>query len=366
MIKLIRQLSICFLGIALCYGCIKSAPLSPEADIETFTIDSNYLDVNKITIDQINRTILLYIKGDSVNRPIKPVITTTKGASVSPASGIPVVFNQPVEYTVTSEDGQNHKKYTVKAVAVTGLDYEFESWTQSGSGTRVYEHPVEVNNGVAEPIWSSGNPGLTIVTDPPYPTQKTTDSYEGQYAAEITTMPGTVLFGLGAPLAAGSLFLGSFDLDLTQPLKSTKFGQPFAKAKKPVRFTGYYKYAPGPAYSQFSIVNGKITSTPISGAQDSCAIYVVVFRGSDPLDGTNVSTSPRIIARAEMKQGLPASGYTAFNIPFEYYDDHIDWKNENLLFTVVFSSSKGGNEYRGALNSQLKVDHVAVVCEDVQ
>lgn len=365
MIKLIRQLSICFLGIGLCYGCIKSAPLSPEADIETFSIDSNYLDVNKISIDQINRTILLYVKGDSLNSPIKPVITVTKGATVTPGSGEAVVFNKPVEYTVTSEDGKNYKTYTVKAVAVTGLDYEFENWQQLGNGTRVYEHPVEMANGVAEPVWSSGNPGLTIVSDPPYPTQKTSDSYEGSYAAQITTMPGTVVFGLGAPMAAGSLFLGSFETDIAQPLKSTKFGQPFAKAKKPIRFTGYYKYTPGPTYSQFTISNGKITSAPIAGGQDTCAIYVIVFRGADPLDGTNVSTSDRIIARAEMKQGLPASGYTAFNIPFEYYDDHIDWKNENLLFTVVFSSSKGGSEYRGALNSQLKVDHVAVVCEDV-
>jgi hypothetical protein len=365
MTKFIKQLAICFLGISLCYGCIKSAPLSPEADIETFSIDSKYLDVNKISIDQINKTILVYVKADSLSIQIKPVLTITKGASVSPASGQSVVFSQPIQYTVTSEDGKNHKTYTVKAVAVPGFTYEFENWQQLGSGTRLYEHPVEMAGTVSEPVWSSGNPGLTIATEPPYPTQKTTDSYQGNYAAQIITMPGTVVFGAGAPMAAGSLFLGTFETNISEPLKSTKFGQPFAKAKRPVRFTGYYKYVPGPTYSQFSIVNAQITSTPISGAQDSCAIYVIVFRGSDPLDGTNVSNSSRIIARAEMKQGLPAASYTAFNIPFEYYDSNIDWKNENLLFTVVFSSSKGGGQYRGALNSQLKVDHVAVVCEDV-
>jgi hypothetical protein len=365
MTKFIKQLAACLLGIGLCYGCIKSAPLSPEADIETFSVDPNYLDVNKISIDQTNKTILLYVKTDSLNSQIKPVITITKGASVSPASGQAVTFNNPVQYTVTSEDGQNHKTYTVKAIAVVGFNYEFENWQQLGSGTRVYEHPVEMANGVTEPVWSSGNPGLAIATDPPYPIQKTTDSYQGNYAAQITTMPGTVVFGVGAPMAAGSLFLGTFETNISEPLKSTKFGQPLAKAKKPVRFTGYYKYTPGPTYSQFSIIDTKITSAPIPGAQDSCAIYVIVFRGSDPLDGTNVNNSTRIIARAEMKQGLPASGYTAFNIPFEYYDTNIDWKNENLLFTVVFSSSKGGAEYRGALNSQLIVDHAAVVCEDV-
>lgn len=365
MTKVIRQLIICSMCLGFCYGCIKSAPLSPEADIETFSIDPSYLDVNKISIDQINKTILLYIKGDSLNSQIRPAITITKGATVSPASGEPVVLNKPVQYTVTSEDGQNHKTYSVKAVAVTGLEYEFENWQQFGTASRPYEHPVELANGVTEPVWSSGNPGLTIVVDPPYPTQKTTDSYQGNYAAQITTMPGATVLGIGAPLAAGSLFLGTFITDISQPLKSTKFGQPFAKAKKPVRFTGYYKYAPGPTYAQFSLVNGRITSTPIPGASDSCAVYVIVFRGSDPLDGTNVSSSSRIIARAEMKQGLAASEYTAFNIPFEYYDNNIDWKNENLLFTVVFSSSKGGSEYRGALNSQLKIDHVAVVCEDV-
>ena len=49
-------------------------------------------------------------------------------------------------------------------------------------------------------------------------------------------------------LAAGNMFLGTFDLTnaIMEPLAATRFGIPFDK--KPIKLTGYYQYKPGDKY----------------------------------------------------------------------------------------------------------------------
>ena len=72
----------------------------------------------------------------------------------------------------------------------------------------------------------------------------------------------TGFFGsiMGMPIAAGNLFIGSFDVGnaMSNPLKATKFGLPFRHV--PTYLAGYYKYKAGDQFTE----GGK----PVSGKRD--------------------------------------------------------------------------------------------------
>src|SRR6478735_2191810 len=94
----------------LSQSCIKEAPLNPEADIESFQVDGNLL-TGSTFIDQSNGVIMLYLTDSAVANGIVPVITTSKGSKVSPASGDSIHFEKENSYSVTSESGGYQKTY---------------------------------------------------------------------------------------------------------------------------------------------------------------------------------------------------------------------------------------------------------------
>ena len=84
------------------------------------------------------------------------------------------------------------------------------------------------------------------------------------------------------------------------------------------------------------------------------------------LDGSDVQTNRHIVAKAVLKEMKTTDEWTAFDVPFDYFGNEV---NEELLntfgynLTVVFSSSKDGDLFQGAVGSTLCVDEVSVVCE---
>lgn len=68
-----------------------------EARITAFTLNGSYMGI----INQDNRTILVRVPTTEDVTSMVPSITTTAGATVTPASGEAVDFSQPVQYTVT-------------------------------------------------------------------------------------------------------------------------------------------------------------------------------------------------------------------------------------------------------------------------
>ena len=171
----------------------------------------------------------------------------------------------------------------------------------------------------------------------------------------------------GSPIAAGNLFYGHFDTSnaAMEPLKATQFGHPFDR--KPLRFTGYYQYTPAKKVTDKR--NHELTDV-----KDSAAVYAIFYRNHDAaghevvIDGTNVKTSPAIIARADMGYVAPQTAWTAFDVAFAYTSE-IDLdvlENNGYSLALVFSSSKRGDVFIGAVGSTLKVDRVRVVCEKEQ
>ena len=66
-------------------------------------------------IDQKNYIITLKVPYGTNIKELKPIIGTSAGATVSPASGAPQNFTNPVIYTVKARDGST-RHYTVKVV----------------------------------------------------------------------------------------------------------------------------------------------------------------------------------------------------------------------------------------------------------
>lgn len=349
-----RRIQLLLLVFLSCtYSCIKDAPLNPEADIETFVLPQDQLTGN-VFIDQANRKIMIFLTAEAYDRGIAPVITVSKNAGIAPASGDSIhIKNNAVQYTVTSQSGANKKIYTVEVVNVGDWNFAFETWTTNA--TDKYEYPVETDN---VELWSSGNPGVALAGVPKqpdaYPTRSTTDGYLGTKAAEMTTIKGTALSELvGVHLFAGSLFLGNFNSSqaLLNPLAATEFGEPYVG--HPDRFTGYYKYTPGAVFQDEN-------ANAVTGKQDNCAIYAVLYKGPERLNATNIHTSDKILATAILPDGSAKANFTKFDLPFAYLPNW-DSTATNLMLAIVASSSSEGDHYRGAIGSRLVVDSLSIL-----
>ncbi len=331
-------------------SCIGEQPLNPEADIEEFTIDPQFL-TSKTVIDQANRKVLIYLKPEAYQNGISPILKLSSGSTASPVSGTLIKFDKPVFYTISSESGSNQKQYEIEVVEIGTWTFNFETW--SANKDSGYEFPLDNNI----QIWSSGNPGVALSGVPAqadsYPTRSTNVGFNGTKAAQLTTIPGNQLSEfLGIKLFPGSFFLGDFNSEeaFFNPLAATEFGQPYFDM--PDKFTGYYTYTPGPTFQDHA-------GNPVVGQKDRFSLYAVMFNGPDRLNGTNINTSDKIIARAEIPNDVPANTeFKRFEVPFTYIPGRTP--GNNVMVAIVASSSYQGDTYRGAIGSRLVVDSLRI------
>lgn len=210
-------------------------------------------------------------------------------------------------------------------------------------------------------IWSSGNEGSAIINskrEPEgFPTYATPEGYEGCAACLVTQSAGALGSLLGKPIAAGSLFIGYFDKDkvTSNALKSTVLGVPIDRV--PVSVSGWYKYTPG---EKFTDKNKKV----IADRVDEPNIYAVFWDndgGKVNLYGDDALTSSRIVSKAQVAD-LPATDeWTRFEMSFEGGSpDPEILAQRGYSFTLVCSSSKGGDSFEGAIGSTLLVDEIQV------
>lgn len=347
-------------------GCIKPEEENMEADILVMTLpDSVLISPPSVT----NTTVTAFVNFSKLNiKAVAPQFTISEGAGIQPASGTPQDFSKPVIYTVTSEDGEWKKEYRVSLLQNVAPDnFKFENWTLYPDGN--YYIPYELVDAEHQNIWASGNSGFSLIAPEKrpeaYPTQRTTDAAQGTYAAYLETKSTGALGAIvGMPIAPGNLFLGSFDAAkaLTAPLEATIFGIPFNK--KPLRLTGSYKYISGGS------VTDKTGKPVTPEQQDLCDIYAVLFKASPEkpfLNGANVLTDPSVVAVAQLASGTPTtgSGYRALDLAFNYKSEVNEGDLAAFVYkiAVVFSSSKNGAIFEGAVGSKLYIDDVKVVTQ---
>ena len=307
---------------------------------------------------------------------LAPTFRITDGATISPASGSVHDFSKgPVIYTVTSEDKEWSRSYKVSFIPVIRtskdtLSFNFEDYHLDSKG-KYYIWCEEHEDGNMYDDWATGNAGygLTNGSAGPeaYPSTVLDEGYEGKGVKLVTCSTGPFGQMVKLPLAAGNLFLGTFDMSiaLKTPRLATGFGLPFDK--KPKTFTGYYKYTPGEKFQNKdeSIVEGKV---------DEASVYAILYRNHDEdgnpvvLNGDNVQTSPLIVAKAIAANIVPTDKWTQFTVDFSYLKDFdLDLlENRGYNLAVVFSSSADGAFFQGAIGSTLCIDNVKIICETVE
>lgn len=344
--------------ITILSSCIQDESPNSEADILTCSLPGISLTIPPII--QNEDVTILVTQGIDLTH-LAPEFTLTPGATIDPPSGTARDFTQPQKYTVTSEDGQWQKLYTVSVIdSELKTTYHFED-TLGGQKYYVF---VEKENGKVVMQWASGNPGFALTGVPKtandYPTLQAEVGKEGKCLKLITRSTGSFGSMMKMPIAAGNLFIGSFDVlnALKDPLTATRFGLPFYHI--PTYLTGYYKYRSGDAFTE----KGK----PVTEKRDICDIYAIFYETDSrvqTLDGTNAFTSPNLISVARIADAKETDQWTPFTIPFVArpgkFIDREKLRSGRYNVAIVFSSSIEGDQFNGAVGSTLLIDEVELL-----
>ena len=356
-------------------SCIKDEPQNMECDILEAWVDDgslarHFYQLTDMRISDVpsGADQLLFTVRQRSSLPAIPVcFNLTPGATITPASGSAQDFSGgPVVYTVTSEDGQWHRTYTVdfREAILPTISYDFEDFELSANG-KYYVWYNQGGDGTKEHIWASGNEGYMIAkpnaaaTD--YPTVPDENGLDGCCVRLTTRSTGSWGKTFKKPIAAGNLFLGSFNSQyaLTNTLKTTEMG--IAYTREPVKVTGYYKYSPGDVFTDKDFHE-------VSDRTDEASIYSVLYVNHDAegnevmLHGDDVLSSPCIVRKAQVAT-LPATDeWRRFEMVFEGTApiDAALLANRGYNLAIVFSSSKTGDTFEGAVGSTLYIDKVEI------
>lgn len=357
--KLKNLLAYTLTGLFLCTSCIKEEAPNAEADILSCIVPPEILRRDPIIE---NDRISLMVQPETDLTQQAPEFILTEGATIDPISGTMRDFSRPQYYTVTSEDKKWQKRYEVSYI-ISGLStkYHFENVRQSGN----YHVFYEANESGQETMaWASGNPGYSLTGVPKkaedFPTVSEDKGLVGKCVKLTTLSTGKFGLDLKMPIAAGNLFMGTFNAlnAVINALTATKFGMPFTH--EPLYVSGYYKYKAGPIFSE----NG--VNAPEK--KDICDIYALFYetdKETKMLDGTNNFTSPNLVSIARMDNAKETDGWTQFYIPFIMQPgktiDQEKLKAGGYNVAIVFSSSKDGGNFNGAVGSTLYIDEVELI-----
>lgn len=368
LIPMISLLTLLLTGLV---SCIR--PEAPNAEADILSVEVEGLTPREKPLIT-NTTIKIEAEPWVDRSAVALSFTLTPGATISPASGSKQDFTRPVTYTVTSEDKQWTKEYTVTIAssrpAPGHFDFETVSrYKKRDTGDELF-YEFAISDGLK---WSSPNEGfmLSLALDPScdpkdpsvYPVTQDQSGYRGKCAKLVTLSTGSFGAMFSKPIAPGTLFLGDFNVNeaMSNHLRTTLFGIP--ESRKPLMLTGYYKYKSGDKLTDKD-------SKEIAGKRDLPAIYAVFFetdKETPYLDGGNVLTSPNIVLTAQLKDPKESDEWIHFELPFEPVEgksiDPTKLKDGRYKLTIVMTSSRDGAEFVGAIGSTLLVDEMNLYFE---
>ena len=374
-------------------SCFKDEPLNAECDIEQAYIhvdnpESMFFSANDTLVNVLTteRNIRFKVLPEADLTAVAPLFRTTEGATVTAGDGKPVDTprdfsnGQGVQYTVTSQDGKWSKTYTVTMGVRTfdemsDFDFENDKMTEKECYRPYYEWVEKMPDGFELDCWATGNGGYDLsmgvedednhVSADQVPTVSIAQGHTGKGVKLTTSDTGVFGAMMNMRIAAGNLFLGKFDLDnaLTETMKATMFGVPVAK--KPLAFSGFYKYRPG---ARFQNRDGEIQP----GVTDKGDIYAVLYRNTDSqgntvtLNGSNVRSSSLIVGTAILDEVKTTDEWTPFSVSFTYPADldPATLARHGYSLAIVFTSSYKGAQFEGALGSTLCIDDVHVTWDE--
>lgn len=362
-------------------ACIKDEPKNMECDIleawvEGEGLEQYFMQPKDMRISDIpsSANLLTFTVRQHFGIPAMPIyFKLTSGATISPENGSLQDFSKDsVVYTVTSEDGQYHRKYIVNIYGATqpSNKYGFDTYELSSNG-KYYVWYSENKDGKKEYNWATGNEGFMIakssVPATDYPTIPDENGIDGPCIRLVTRSTGSWGKTTNKPIAAGNFFLGRFNIKyaLTKTLWATEMGIPYTK--EPIKVTGFYKYKPGDTFiDKYEHV--------LPGRVDEPSIYSVLYVNHDEegneimLHGDDVLTSPYIVRKAQVASLPPTDEWQPFEMIFEGSTpiDAEQLANRGYNLALVFSSSKTGDYFEGAEGSTLLIDKLELTFKETE
>lgn len=245
------------------------------------------------------------------------------------------------------------------------MKYSLDEWSEfdAGNSYENYWTPepagfLATSNGGAKMLNRSSS---TVKVG--YPVMEESEGFSGKAAKLVTLDSRAHVLGSMAPITSGSLFTGTFSLNMLAPLKSTKFG--IAYDKEPKLLKGVYKYKAGTNYIDGSVKPAQEGLNII----DECSIAAVLYEAKDAagkdvtLTGVDINTSEYRVAEARLKDGTDKDEWTTFELAFEYLPEKSYDSTKEYKLAIICSSSKEGDKFKGAANSTLIVDELEVIGE---
>lgn len=374
------------LFVFLLTSCIKDEEANKECDILSAWVEGDqykeffYQPETDMRVNEVlyaTNTITFTVKSMNSLPKIPLHFNITPGATIQPANGSEQDFrNGPVTYTVTSQDGSWKREYKVIfREAEFPTDYNFENFELTTYDLFIikcsyYSWYEFDSKGNKINLWATGNQGFGMgnsnLKPEEYPTVPDANGYEGKCVKMQTLNAGKMAEAVHKYIAAGNLFIGAFDVNsaLTNSLASTKMGKNYTFTTEPIKVTGYYKYQPGTEYrdAENNIVPNKT---------DEADAYAVLYRNIDEegnpvvLDGGNVLNSKYVVSKARVESLPPTNDWKPFEMVFKdvapINPDILSYRGYNLA--LVFSSSKEGANFCGAIGSTLYIDKVVISLE---
>lgn len=367
----LKHLFIGLISLLSVSSCIQDEALNVEAAID----DCTGANIQLANIDVTRKEIEIYVLDGTDISKQELIFSLPKGASIQadekePGDEPPFYnFSNRLirKFTVTSEDGNTQATYIVRINKMElPTHYSFENLRAT---TPFHVFYVTNESGIMQ--WASGNPGYNLSgmarNEMEYPTVQMPIGKTGRCLKLTTRSTGSFGAPLGMPIAAGNLFIGSFDVQnaVLAPRQATKFGFPFTKL--PVRMTGWYKYKRGATMTDEN-------NNTIPNSTDTGDIYAVLYEAptSDfSLDGdlfpNGQGIDEHIVSMARIEKTIETDEWTYFDLPFTSQNgkpiDKEGLRNGKYKLAIVFSSSIMGAYFQGAVGSELWIDEVEIICE---
>lgn len=247
-------------------------------------------------------------------------------------------------YTAVGSDFMAEKNYTYKLV-VDSVDAGKALTHQTAAGAQMPNGDMESwsNNTTLNGLWSSGNNSFTTLME------KSTDAHSGSFSAKLTAMAAVGKF------AAGNLFTGSFELNMSTFSGKVTFGKDFKYTARPRSVTFWMKN------NQGDITHGN----KVSGKDPYSAMVLITNGATYTVDTTNESSfltkdnlkdQPGIIAYGYLSDTDSNENWTQKTIELTYVDN---WQTMSpKKISVSFSTSAYGDYFCGSTGSWMYVDDI--------
>lgn len=363
-------------------SCIQDEPLNAECDI--IAVDSEWIGQHKDILGGFihvgNNSVRIQINDHADRSALDPRFILTEGARLTMAApdggemegnGVMRNFTSPQTYTTHSQDGKWSKNYTVSFFfnsPIGQLSFEHFGLEERKRYEEWYEVDADDADNPIRNYWATGNSGYALTgmgKEGPhtYPTTSDPLGVSGNCIKLVTRNTGSFGSAVKMPLAAGNIFLGTFNTEMAMkiPREATQFGLQLVR-RKPLRLQGYYKYKAGETViDQYKKVHPEL--------RDTADIYAVVYETPEklvPLNGDEVLSSDRIVMMARIDDPGEPDDWTFFDEPFKLMPgktfDESRLPN-GYAIAIVCTSSRQGAYFEGAIGSTLYVDELRVVWE---